>query len=147
MDEGQEYSSSNWPLHVTIADTFAIDGDLPGLITELVTMSKKYKPISVTAPHEEHFGPEQQVKVTILDMNNKLIRLHYDVIEVLKSLGARFNDPQFIEKGFRPHATVQPHARVDVGGTIIINNLTIIDMFPANNPYKRKVLKIINLLN
>ena len=92
-EEGFEYASSNWPLHVTIADTFAVeraDSDLDNKLSNLVS---KKKPVTGIADHDEFFGAAQDVQVTIIDMGDELVALHYDVIGLLKSCGAVPNDP------------------------------------------------------
>ena len=144
-EEGFEYASSSWPLHVTIADTFAVvrkDGDLDNKLSDLVS---EKKPVTGVADHDEFFGAAQEVQVTILNMSDELVRLHYDVIGLLKGCGAVLNDPQYSEEGFRAHATVQPHARLTIGETVTLTKLAIIDMFPNEDPYQRKILKIVNL--
>lgn len=38
MPEGTAFSSSDWPLHVTIVDTFAVDWDAPTMIGRLESL-------------------------------------------------------------------------------------------------------------
>lgn len=145
MSEGTEYPSSNWPLHVTIADTFAIDWDKNYLRKKLEELLASLKPTKAVGGHDEFFGPEKQTQITILDMSKELIDLHYKVVELLESAGAVFNDPQYTKEGFRAHATVQKHARVNKGDTITFNALSIVDMFPNSDPYQRKILKTMRI--
>lgn len=145
VDEGSEFSSSSWPLHITIADTFAVTWNTEELIDELATRSKSFKPATAVASHDEYFGPEKHIHVIILDMSKELVALHYEVIKMLKNGGLVLNDPQYAEDGFRAHSTVQPHAKVSIGDTINITNLALVGMFPENDPYQRKILKIIRL--
>lgn len=142
--EGFEYASNSWPLHVTIADTFAVEWNENDLSTKLAELISKKTPVTGVADHDEFFGANQGVQVTLLDMSKELVQLHYDVIALLKSCGAVFNDPQYVEEGFRAHATVQPHARLTLGETIIMTKIAVVDMFPNGDPYQRKILKIIN---
>lgn len=147
VEEGYEYPSNKWPLHITIADTFAIDWDIKELIIELTKLSKTLKPVGCVASHDEYFGPEQKTQVTILDMSKELVALHYEVVDLLKKAGVKFNDPQYTESGFRAHSTVQPHARINIGETVIIKNLALVDMFPNKDPYQRKILKVVKLFD
>jgi hypothetical protein len=71
------------------------------------------------------------------------MKLHVDVIERLEKGGLALNDPQFSKEGFVPHSTVQLHARLNKGDTVVIDTLSIIDFFPDNNAYERKVLATI----
>lgn len=143
--EGFEYASDSWPLHITIADTFAVERKESDLDSKLSDLVSKTKPVTGTADHDEFFGASQEVQVTILNMSDELVALHFDVIGLLKSCGAVLNDPQYSEEGFRAHATVQSHARLTFGETVTLTKLAIIDMFPNEDPYQRKILKIIEL--
>lgn len=146
IEEGYEYSSSNWPLHTTIADTFAVDWDKDNLLAKLEALLAKHKVVTTKAANFEFFGPEKQTKVTLLEINKELSQLHSSVMELLKNAGAVFNDPQFTGTGFLPHATVQPHAHLKKGDVVAFTGLSLIDMFPNSDPYRRKVLKTMKLL-
>lgn len=141
MPEGTEFASSDWPLHVTIAGTFAVDWDTNNLHHKLEQLLQSLKPVSAVGDHDEFFGPDQQIQVTILKMSQELIDLHHKVIELLQTAGAVFNDPQYIQDGYRAHATVQQHARLNEGDVVTFTNLTIVDMFPNSDPHQRKILK------
>jgi 2'-5' RNA ligase len=145
MHEGAEYPSSQWPLHVTVADTFAVGWKATDLSEKLSLLSDRHAPSVVTAAHDEHFGPERQTQVTILKVNDELTALHYDVVALLEDAGAVFNNPQYTREGFRAHITVQPHARLDEGDYVMLDNLAIVDMFPREDPYLRKVISIVKL--
>ncbi len=147
MEEGYKFPPNKWPLHITIADTFAIDWDINELIEKLTELSKSLQPVSCVASHDEYFGPEQKTQVTILDKSKELNALHYEVIGLLKKAGVKFNDSQYTESGFRAHSTVQPHARINIGEMVIIKNLAMVDMFPNKDPYQRKILKLFKLSN
>jgi hypothetical protein len=144
MSEGQEYVPSDWPLHVTLVDIFAVD-DVSAVITEIENLPPRHDPITATALHDEYFGPQHQTQVTILDMSDELVALHYELIAVLKRAGAMFNNPQYIETGFRAHASVRPAARLQAGEVVTFTELAVIDMFPNQNPNRRKILKLLPL--
>lgn len=145
VSEGYEFPSNTWPLHVTIVDTFAVTWTSEELVTKMTEESITFKPATAVAASDEYFGPEKQVHVVILDMSKELIALHYDVLNLLKEGGLTLNDPQYSETGFRAHSTVQAHARVNIGDSLKITNLALVDMFPGEDPYQRKILKIIKL--
>jgi hypothetical protein len=144
-EEGFEYASSSWPLHVTIVDTFAVNQKDSDLDKKLSKLFFEKKPVTGVADHDEFFGAAQEIRVTILSMSEELVALHNDAIAILKVCGAVLNDPQYSEEGYRAHATVQSHARLVIGEKVTLKKLAIIDMFPNEDPYHRKILKIINL--
>lgn len=146
IDDGHEYSSSNWPLHVTIADTFAVDWEKDNLLGRLEALLAKQKIVITKATSNEFLGPDKQTKVTLLEINEELLELHNHVINLLRSAGAVFNDPQFTGAGFLPHATVQPQSHLNKGDVVTFAGLSLIDMFPNSDPYRRKVIKTMKLL-
>lgn len=145
VEEGTEFPATNWPLHVTLASNFVVDWENTNLFDKLSALLADCKPVEAIVGDDEHFGAQKQIHVTLLEMNQELASLHNDIIALLKSVGAVFDEPQYLEEGFRAHATVQPHARLHKADRIIIDELTIVDMFPHNDISRRKLLKTIKL--
>ena len=145
IPEGTQFSASNWPLHVTIADTFAIDWDVPTMVEKLTQLLSSRTSATSVVENDRFFGDQRQVRVALLKKTDDLVKLHQDVIKVLERGGWKPNDPQFAKEGFLPHSTVQKHTRLNKGDEVIFNALTIIDMFPGENPYQRRVLKTIKI--
>jgi len=143
--DGIQFPMSSWPLHATIVDTFAIEWDVPEMIKELGEMLAVCKSASSVVEDDMFFGPKKQTQVALLRKTDDLIELHYKVVELLEKGGLKLNDPQFSREGFLPHSTVQKHARLHKDDEITFGALTIIDMFPGEDPYQRKVLKTIKI--
>lgn len=145
MPVGTQFSASSWPLHSTIADTFAIDWDVSTMVEKLTDILKSHPKATTVAEDDRFFGDNGQVQVALLKKTDDLVKLHYDVIELLEQGGWKPNDPQFAKEGFLPHSTVQKHARLNKGDEVTFNALTIIDMFPNEDPYQRKILATIRV--
>ena len=145
VEDGYEFSSDSWPLHSTLADTFAIEWDVPTMVTQLSSLLSQHSTAVSTAKDDELFGADGQVRVVLLEKTDSLDQLHRDVINLLKLGGWKPNDPQFAEDGFLPHATVQKHARLDKGDSVTFNSLSIVDFLPGGDPYQRKILATINI--
>lgn len=143
---GTLFSSSNWPLHSTIVDTFAIDWNLPTMVEELTSALQPHDLATSVAEEERFFGEDGHVQVVILNKTSSLIKLHYDIIKKLEKGGIKLNDPQFAKEGFLPHSTVQSHARLNKGDEVTFNALSVIDFFPDGDSYKRKVLATIPII-
>ena len=79
------------------------------------------------------FGPHKDVEVMIIEKSTELVDLHNKLHSLLVKAGAVFNDPQFQAEGFRPHSTVQGAKRLQTGDSVVIDSLSIIDLFPAAN--------------
>lgn len=145
MPVGTQFSSSSWPLHSTIADTFAIDWDVPTMVDKLTELLKNHVQVMTTAEDDRFFGDNGQVQVVLLKKTEDLAKLHNDVITLLEQGGWKPNDPQFAKEGFLPHSTVQPHGRLNKGDEVVFNALSIIDFFPDEDPYQRKILATIKI--
>src|SRR6266496_1644924 len=143
--EGTEFPASDWPLHSPIADTFTIDWDVPTMVEKLTELLKDHAQATSEVEDDRFFGDNGQIQVTLIKKTDDLVKLHYDVIDLLEQGGWKPNDPQFAKEGFLPHSTVQPHSRLNKGDEVIFNTLSIIDMFPNQDPYQRKVLKTIKI--
>lgn len=147
LQEGVEFTSSNWPLHVTIASNFSVECGVSELLEQLSIIVGQLRPIKITAGKDELFGPQRQVRVTILSMNEELRSFHNDLVALMKSVGAVFDEPAYIEVGYRAHATVQREVRLQEGDNVIIDKISLIDMFPNNDPYRRKIIKTLKFLD
>lgn len=143
VEDGTIYSSNAWPLHTTLVDTFAVDWSEERVVEELEHYLANVKPFSTKANGEEHFGANGEVHVILLEKTDDLSNLHSGLTDALQSGGLKLNDPQFAGEGFLPHATVQPHARLNIGDEVSYGALSLIDMFPDEDPYMRKVIKTI----
>lgn len=142
---GAEFPSSNWPLHSTIADTFAIDWDATTMAEKLTELLKSHPQATSVAEDDRFFGGNGEVQVVMLQKTDSLVKLHYDVVELLEQGGWKPNDPQFAKEGFLPHSTVQAHNRLNKSDKVVFDALSIIDFFPNEDPYQRKVLATIKI--
>lgn len=145
IQEGYEFSSSDWPLHSTVVDTFAIDWSIGKTAEILKGLLSTYEGVTSKAGDDRYFGENGQVQVTLIDRTESLLKLHRDILTALEAGGIILNDPQFAHDGFLPHATVQKNAHLNDGESVKFGSLSIVDMFPDKDPYRRKVLKTIEV--
>lgn len=131
-------------MHVTLADTFAIDSVQADLISQLSISTRDYR-MKIRGERTAHFGKEKEIEVTILYPSRELTELHYIIADLLLNKGASFNDPQYIKSGFVGHVTKQKERALDIESESELSSLALIDMFPGGDPYARKVIKIINM--
>ena len=61
IDEGYEYSSDNWPLHLTVVDTFAIDWSVDEIVTKLTELLRSHAPADSVAEDDRFFGENGRV--------------------------------------------------------------------------------------
>ncbi len=96
VEENFQFDWKNWPLHVTIAPVFAIGLDTTTLLKKLAELLTAQVHFKIVAAHGEYFGPEKDIRVTIMSKSSELTQLHYDVVNFLKNNGAVFNKPHYI---------------------------------------------------
>ena len=139
VDEGYEFFWKDYPLHVTIASVFAAEWNDTNLLKKLTTLLATKKAVTTRAVKEGYWGDKAQYHVMLLEKNSAIMDLHQDIHELLLRSGAVFNQPEFEGQGYIPHSTIQKHARLYPGETIQINSLTVLDMFPHQDGYQRKI--------
>jgi len=141
-----EFMMADWPLHVTVADVFAIDGSVNELIEQLKDLKQSGNSISSKIVGDEWFGEDKSIHVRLVEITDELKDLHQRVLDVLVRSSVVFNNPEYTGPGFRPHSTVQSEDELKIGDIVAFKSLTVIDMFPGDDPYKRKVLGTVSLL-
>lgn len=136
IDAGVEFDMTNWPVHITLADVFAVglNNDVMQKLTGLLVDCHS---IDISVSDDAVFGT---TNVTLIDKSDGLQRIHDQIIDLLELNGAKFNTPEFTRSGFLPHVTIQKSGRLHKGDKIKINTVSLIDMFPGENWQQRKVL-------
>jgi 2'-5' RNA ligase len=143
VEEGIEFLPSHFPLHVTIAGVFAVDFNGNTLSEKLSELLAGQTAVETVADGEQLFGPNKDVAVIKLQKTPDLMALYDKIHNELIGLGAVFNEPQYEEGGYIPHSTRQEHKELHTGEIVLINSISIVDLFPNNNGYLRKIFKTI----
>jgi 2'-5' RNA ligase len=128
---------ADWPLHITLADVFAVELDI-NLERKLTSLLASHQPITLLAKGDSTLGT---TKVTLIEENDRLYNLHGQIIDLLENNGAKFNTPEFTRAGFLPHSTIQKSKRLYEGDSLEISTISLIDMFPQNDWEQRKIVK------
>jgi hypothetical protein len=135
---GQEFSMSEWPLHITLADVFAITVT-EQLTNELQGFIDNHDSVTTRAIEERALGA---TPVVVLENTPALQTYHNDLVDILLRHGAVFNVPEYTRSGFLPHITHQPYARMQVGDEVVIGSISLVDMFPDGDWQMRKIHSI-----
>lgn len=131
-----EFSMADWPLHITLADVFAVDLDT-GIGQKLTSLLANQPSITLSAKCDSTLGT---TKVVLIEKNNDLQNLHDQIMDFLEFNGAKFNNPEFTRAGFLPHSTIQTSGRLHEGDKIEIRTISLVDMFPDGDWKQRKVI-------
>jgi 2'-5' RNA ligase len=139
---GTEFDMADWPLHITLADVFAIDRTGTDVEAKLAVAVAELPPVSANADKEVVLGT---VHVVLLDKNETLLALHHHLVDLLEANGVIFNTPEFTRDGYLPHCTIQKTGRLRSGDKVTIDTIALIDMFPGNDWQRRKVINLFEL--
>lgn len=146
LNEGVEFNSKSWPLHITLADTHYVNWHSNKLLDKFTTLVNTTESFEIKALHRGVLGPiEQPTKVTFIEKSAELLSLHNRIIQLINEHSGVFNNPEWQQDGYIPHSTIQTDSELNQGDIAIIECLALIDMFPDNNGHKRKVSRIIAL--
>jgi len=139
---GDEFNMKDWPLHITLADVFAIDRSTTDIDTKLKNSISSESSVDVKATRESILG---QTRVVLITKVAGIIELHESIVDLLESNEAIFNSPEFTRKGFLPHSTIQMDERLYEGDKVSINSISLVDMFPDSDWQQRRVLATFTL--
>lgn len=136
IDIGTKFHMADWPMHITLADVFAVrlNGDV---LQKLAEFFQSKSPFYVTVGEDAILG---ETSVVLIEKDERLQDLHNQIIKLLELNGATFNMPEYTKEGFLPHVTVQGVAGLRRGDTIEISSVSLIDMFPNEDWRQRKVI-------
>lgn len=141
LNDGDEFSPENYPLHITIVPSFQLESMDDALLSEIKQLCENFKAFALTAGEDEFFGPNGDAHVTTMIMKDELQELHNSLVSILSNAGAIFDEPQYMLENYHAHATVQTAIRLHSNDSVAVEDITIIDKLPNGNPDKRKLLK------
>lgn len=140
---GSVFSMDEWPLHMTLADVFAINLSSQ-FYDNLASFLLLANCFSTEAGVKTNIG-DKETNVTLIKNTDELQLLHNSLIDLLENHGAVFNSQQFNREGFLPHATLQQSRQIESGKRITIDELSLIDLFVDEDWTQRKILKSFEL--
>ena len=138
------FSASDWPLHVTILDTFKTDWQLNMLSKTLEDVAATTSSFDAIPTEEAMLGEDKNVPVKLLRLEGDMLALHSKLMRFVDGGTFIFNTPEFVGDGFLPHATDQDDKKVEVGKTYRLLSISLVDMFPGNDHTRREVIDTFN---
>lgn len=145
VEEGSEFYFTDFPLHVTLAGVFSTPADKDQLVHGLAGLLRKQSLIEIEADEADFFGPNEDIPVMRIKQSGELKKLHLQIHDWLTSLHVEYNSPQYQGSGYHPHCTVQRDTSLSLGEQRVLTSVSLIDLFPNNDGYQRKIVKTIQL--
>lgn len=146
IEPGLEFLANNWPLHVTLVANFVTDWNKYSFLERLEALALKAAPIQAIVTAEEYFGQHNDILVNPLKPNTSLVGLHKEIVALLLATGAIFDEPNYVNDGYRAHVTAQHNARLHEGDKVLINNLSLVDVFPDRDIKSASYYKLFPLM-
>jgi 2'-5' RNA ligase len=131
------------PLHCTVMSWFYSDKSPAEVVRAIQPVVEKHEPIILVSGEPDLFGIEKDVPVNRLVDEQQLQQLHRDIYAALRSVGAKYKSPHWVDTGFTPHVTRQRSGRFETGTTFTATKLYLTE---AETPDRLQQKKIINKL-
>lgn len=144
-EEGSEFYYTDFPLHVTLAGIFATNKSGHELADKMVEILLNQHPVKIEAYKKDMFGPNKDVAVMKIKKSPELMALYNSIFEWLERSGVKYNSPEYQGDGYLPHSTFQKSGSLKEGERRILHSVSLIDLYPNNDGYMRKISKIIEL--
>jgi hypothetical protein len=131
-----EFMAGDWPLHITVIDSFETSMDKKELIRALKDCLSKFKINSTHIISFDNFGPNKDIPVARVELTRDLRLIHNSIVGILESEKTNFKIPFLLKENYRPHITMDNSFKFEVGKEIAIKSISLID---KNHTEIRKV--------
>jgi 2'-5' RNA ligase len=139
LDEGYEFHRTEVPLHITLAGVFAIGDKSEEIYAKLSDLLIDQDSFTVTAGEDVLWGENNDLRVVLIEKSKEMSLLLMKIYEHLLFNGAIFKEPQYEGQGHISHSTVQKTGRLNKGDKVLINKVSLVDMFPNNDGMRRRI--------
>lgn len=146
LTRGVSFPVAEWPLHVTVLPPFLTRSTPEQVALVIAEVVASQTALTARAGADALFGRKHDVPVTLVHEQAGLTRLHDRLVEALRPLAARPEEPAFTGAEFRAHITVKGDSRVAEGDRITLTQLALVDMTPRADAAGRTVLATVALL-
>jgi len=137
------FKSESTPLHATLAGVFAVDAKMPEIATVVRGAIRGTRVFEIEISETEQWG---DIRVSVMQDSVHFTDLFKAVQGALLDNGAQFNEPQYLNQGFRPHVTQQKTGFLREGDKKLVKSISLVDMFPDGDGEKRRIVTTIDLV-
>lgn len=125
---GTSFTTSRFPLHLTLAPPFHVDCELPTLFAAVKVVSLKTGCMLAEVIGKEQFGPDADIAVALIRPIESVVNAHARLTEALMPLGWAAKEPHYNGEGFRPHITGSDDRHVRLGEQFLLDQIAVIEM-------------------
>lgn len=142
MTVGESFATRDWPLHVTLVQAFESPATPAQIGSRLASVAASAHPLTLITGEDEAFGPAHTIPVTVVESTPALDALHAACVDALGPLDPAYENPEYMNAGYRPHVTVKRQARVVAGDELSLSQIALVDMEPGQPGGGRVVLAV-----
>jgi hypothetical protein len=139
------FSAVDWPLHVTMLDTFKTSWAVEELSRAIRETVSNIASFNIKPVKQAMLGPNKDVPVKLLKQDESILNLHSRLLALSEEGSFVFNTPDFVGDGFLPHVTDQRDGQVEVGEIYPVTTVSLVDMFPNGDGHQRRLIKTIKI--
>lgn len=139
------FYAKDWPLHLTLLMHFNTDKPVELLVKALVDCADRHKSFDVLVEGESLFGINKDILVSVLQLNKEIKDLHNALMSVAAKLGATYDEPNYVGAGFKPHVSTQGGVKLIIGQSIIVDDITLVEVIKVPEGKLIKVIKTFQL--
>lgn len=145
QDLPASFSALDWPLHVTMLDTFKTDWSVEELGDAMQRVAAAIPAFTALPVEQAMLGPNKDVPVKLLQQDEPMLAFHRALLALQQDGNFVFNTPEFVGDGFLPHATDQKDGQLAIGTPYPVTTVSLVDMFPNGDHMQRAVVSTIPL--
>lgn len=139
--EGYIFDSRDYPLHITQVGGFLDATPQETICNQLGAIASSAQSFDALVGAYADLGLNGEVPVYRIKPNQVLIGLHNAIVAQLRQNSAEFRNPTFLNKGYKPHATIQKTELVETGDIVPIQSFSLVAHEPDGIPHERIILK------
>lgn len=121
------FHSSEWPLHMTLVPPFSYSGDINTLNELLEKYAEETSEFGVISNKRTLLGPDKDIPVTLVELNEELQQNYINLLNVLKSLDFKYKQPLISGLNYIFHITDQNGVKAPVGKLLPITSFSLIN--------------------
>jgi len=145
--DGYDFFWKDVPLHVTIVGVFGTDKSGNELSKIVKDSLNNISIFEVQAGEDLYWGENKELVVVKINNSEIMQKLADAAHFTLSGINVDYLEPEYEGEEQVFHSAVQKHARLNSGDIVQIKSVSIVDMFPNSDGYRRKIFKTFNLGN
>lgn len=132
LDIGTSISRQAWPAHVTLASNFTASAPAEQITGVVAEAAPAAEPLSVRFGEHALFGPNQDVRVRLVD-SEQAVSVHSRLADQLESLpGFAAEEPAYWRDGYRPHLTLGPSVSATDGDRETAGYVAVVEILDSD---------------